>query len=391
MFDDLRLIAPTAKFGINLLKGELGKAENKGKNVIVSPVSASLALGMTASGARGKTLAGMNQALGLDYDADSDGSNGTNDFAYSSLLSDLLAEDIGVTLQIANAIWARQGIEFNDSYLQKVGESFRADVKFADFSQEKKVLAAINGWVRDKTKAQPKDDAGKITQLLSEVNPLAVLYLLNALYFKGAWTTQFDKSQTKDATFHAAEGDKQHPLMYRFGQMRYSSNKDYEMVALPFGKTAGRVYLYVMLPKGKKTVDDIVGALDGEAFFSDAAGDLSESQGHLWLPRFKLEYSAKLNENLKALGMEEAFSDAADFSGMRKENNLKISNVVHKVVCSFDEEGGEVAAATAVEVSVRGAVEPALPWQMRVDRPFVAILADDDTGAFIAAGAVRNP
>lgn len=380
-----RLLAPTAKFGLGLLAKELGKSENKGKNVIVSPISASIALGMTASGARGDTLKEMNVALGLPDFGDADNASNTN--SYANVLAALKGKDLGVTLRIANAVWAREGMEFRDAFLAGISKHFKGDVKYADFAEADELLAEINGWVSDKTKEKPSDVEGKITKLLSEINPDAVLYILNALYFKGTWKTKFDKSLTKDATFHAADGDKQHPLMYRSGDMRHAKRAGYEVVALPFGEKEGRVHLYVLLPEQGKTVVDVVQKLDGDKFFVDCRDNLRESDGELWLPRFKLDYTAKLNESLQALGMKKAFG-GADFSGMHETAKLCISNVIQKVVCSFDEEGGELAAATAVEISYECV---RMPWQMRVDRPFIAVLADEDTGAVLGAGAVVNP
>ncbi|MBY0359759.1 MAG: serpin family protein [Candidatus Obscuribacterales bacterium] len=380
-----RLLAPTAKFGLGLLAQELGKSENKGKNVIISPLSASIALGMTASGARGDTLKEMNKALGLPDFGDVD--NASNSNSYANLLAALKGKDLGVIFKIASAVWAREGVEFRDTFLGGISKSFKGDVKYADFGEADELLAEINGWVSEKTKEKPSDAQGKITKLLEKINPDAVLYLLNALYFKGSWKTKFDKSKTQDATFHAVDGDKQHPLMYRGGNMRYAKRDGYQIVALPFGEKEGRVHLYVLLPAEGKTVTDVAQKLDGDKFFTDCRDNLLESDGQLWLPRFKLDYTAKLNDSLQALGMKKAFG-GADFSGMHDTEKLCISSVIQKVVCSFDEEGGELAAATAVAVT-RECVR--MPWKMRVDRPFIAVLADEDTGAVIGAGAVVNP
>ncbi|MBY0359757.1 MAG: serpin family protein [Candidatus Obscuribacterales bacterium] len=372
-----RLLASTAKFGFNLLRSELSKQGNKDQNVIVSPLSASLALGMTASGARGLTLKGMNLALGLpDGGADN---NGANNNSYANLLAALKEQDLGVSLKLANALWVRQGVNFEESFLVGAVDRFQAEVRHANFGVSDLSLKAINKWVKDNTE-------GKIEKILENIGPDAVMYLLNALYFKGTWQTKFDKSLTKDEIFYAAAGEKKHPFMYRSGKMRYANRGDYEIVALPFGETKERVHLYVLLPVADKSVSDVVEKLDGDRFFNQ--GILLPCKGELWLPRFKLEYNANLNESLQGLGMKEAFSGSADFRGMKENAKLCISNVIQKVVCSFDEEGGELAAATAVEFSLTSAM---MPWQMRVDRPFIAVLADEDTGAVIGAGAVVNP
>lgn len=361
--------APTAVFGLNLLRGE---AKGKKGNVILSPLSVSTALGMTANGARGTTLASMRNALGLP---DGGADNAQNSASYKALLAALKGKDLGVKLSIANAIYAAERIEFDPAFLTRAMSDFGADVKTADFS-DPETLEAINRWVKTNTNE-------KITKILNEIRPDEVMFLLNALYFKGEWNTKFDKKLTKDATFHAADGDKQHPTMFRNGDMRYAKTGDYQVVALPFG-SAKRVHLYVVLPAAGKTPEQVLAGLDASKLFAVKY----ESEGSLWLPRFKLEYEAELNETLKSLGMEGAFVGGADFSGMRKENDLFISKVIHKCVCSFDEDGGELAAATSVGMALECL---RMPWEMKVDRPFVAVLADEQTEAVIGAGVVANP
>lgn len=374
----IRHIAPTAAFGFNLLRAEA--QSNSGQNVLLSPLSISAALGLTANGARGTTLQIMNKVLGLpDYKDD----NAFNSRAYANLLADIKDKNLGVKLSVANAIWAQEGIEFCDEFFTRGVRDFKANLMDADFS-DPRTLRAINTWV----KAYTQD---KIETILDEINPAAVMYLLNALYFKGTWKNQFDRSLTKDLTFHAAGGDKQHPTMFRNGEMRYGETGDYQIVALPFGEgDAKRVHLYVLLPAAGKTAEQVVGALDGDKFFREiCAQRLYERDGNLWLPRFSLEYKVELVETLTTLGMGEAFSDGANFAGMHETLKLHISRVIHKCIAAFDEEGGELAAATAVEMEYESVA--AAPWEMRVDRPFVAILADEETGVVIGAGIVINP
>lgn len=373
----LRLIAPTAQFGFDILRAQ-AKAD-KGKNILVSPLSISTALGMAAAGTRGSTQKGMNKALGLpDYGDD----NKTNNLSYANLLAALKGKELGVKLSVANAIWAHEGFGFREEFLAKAMRDFKADVKNSDF-HDPETLEAINRWVKTNTN-------DKIEKILEEINPDEVMFLLNALYFKGTWKTQFDKSLTEDLTFHAVGGDKKHPTMFRNGDMRYATTADYQIVALPFGEgDRKRVHLYVLLPAAGKTVEQVVAGLDGHKFFVETCRqELSESEGNLWLPRFKLDYDVELNDALKSLGMEEAFA-GGDFSGMHETAALYISKVKHKCIASFDEEGGELAAVTSVGVGFE-CVAPQ-PWEMRVDRPFVAVLADEDTGALIGAGVVVNP
>jgi serpin B len=368
--------APTAKFGFALLKKEA--AAHPSENVLVSPLSVSVALAMTANGARNSTLAGMLSALGLPDNGDQ---NAANNQAYANLLAELKGSKLGVKLAVANAIWAQEGFEFDPDFLTTNWKYFKAAVNVSDFA-EPETLEAINKWANDNTN-------GKIPTILKVLDPQVVMYLLNAVYFKGEWTSKFDKSKTSDQPFAAAGGSKQHPLMYRHAEMRHMQSEDesYQMVALPFGE-AKRISLYVMLPAEGKSVNDLLAQMDGDKFLA-ACKQLYEADGHLWLPRFELNYDAQLNDSLKALGMGEAFDNGADFSGLRSQPpKLFISEVKHKTFARFDEEGGEAAAVTSVGMGFECVVQT---WRMRVDRPFLAVLADESTGAILFAGVVVTP
>jgi serpin B len=369
--------APTAQFGFNVLKKEV--AAHPGENVLVSPISLSVALAMTANGARGQTLAGMLSSLGLSDGGDK---NAANNQAYANLLAELKGSKLGVKLAIANALWAKEGFEFEPDFLTTNWKYFKSAVNVSDFAAPE-TLEEINKWCSDNTN-------GKIDKILDEIDPLAVMFLLNAVYFKGEWTNKFDKDQTSDQPFAAAGGSKSHPLMYRNADMRYTVDREagFQMVALPFGQ-AKRISLYVILPEEGKTVNDVLSKLDGAKFLS-ACGRLRESEGHLWLPRFELDYDASLNETLKSLGMSDAFdSGAADFTGMSNaDKSLHIGEVKHKTFAKFDEEGGEAAAVTAVTMVLECL---SMSWTMRVDKPFVAVLADETTGAVLFNGVVVNP
>lgn len=368
--------APTAKFGFELLKKEA--AAHPGENVLVSPLSVSVALGMTANGARNKTLSGMLSALGLKDAADG---NASNNQAYANLLAELKGSKLGVKLAIANAIWAQEGFEFNPDFLTTNWKYFKAAVNVSDFG-DPETLEVINKWANDNTN-------GKIPSILGEIDPQVVMYLLNAVYFKGEWSEKFDKTKTSDQPFAAASGSKQHPLMFRRGDMRYTESAEdgYQMVALPFGE-AKRISLYAILPLETSSVGELLAKLDGDKFLT-ACKQLDESDGVLWLPRFELKYDAELNDSLKALGMADAFDKGADFSGLRSDPpKLYITEVKHKTFARFDEEGGEAAAVTSVGMGFECVQRT---WQMRVDRPFLAVLADETTGAILFAGVVANP
>jgi len=372
-------ITPTSSFGFKLLAQEVAK--KPGENVLISPVSISVALGMTANGARGSTLAALVNGLSLGSPTDS---FATHNDGYGGLLNELKGSKLGVTLNIANAIWAREGVQFSPDFLAACWNRFKATVNVEDFL-DPQTLENINNWCGDKTNK-------KITKILEEVDPNNVMYLLNAVYFKGQWTDQFDKNATTDGAFQTPGGSKQHPLMFKNADMLHAKTDTYEAVALPFGKEK-RIHLYVFLPNQDKTPADLVKAFD-ETSFTAATQRFHESEGVLKLPRFKVEYGNQLNDSLKTLGMEQAFNRTADFSGMAHPDHLDaldglhITDVQHKTFASFDEEGGEAAAVTSVGMGLECI---RMPWQLTVDRPFVAVLADKDTGANLFAGVINNP
>ncbi|MDZ4837389.1 MAG: serpin family protein [Candidatus Melainabacteria bacterium] len=366
-------ITPTASFGFALLSQELAQKPNE--NVLISPVSVSVALAMTANGARGDTLAALVNGLRLTGPTDSFAAHNQS---YGSLLNELKGTKLGVTLQLAQALWAAEGTDFDADFLSACWKEYKAAVNVEDFAAPD-TLEHINQWCSDKTN-------GKITSILEEINPNNVMYLLNAVYFKGEWTEKFDKNDTEDGAFQTPDGSKQHPLMKRSGEILHSRSADYEAVALPFG-TAKRIHLYVFLPAEGKTPADLAATFD-EASWTAATQRFHESDGTLHLPRFKVEYSNQLNDSLKALGMEPAFKKTADFSGMGDLPGLHITDVQHKTFASFDEEGGEAAAVTSVGMGFESCM---MPWELTVNRPFLAVLADPTTGAILFAGSIVNP
>lgn len=364
-------VIPTAAFALSLLKKEV--AAKPGENVLISPLSVSIALGMTANGARGTTLCGINSALGIDAD------QGSNNRGYAALLAKLKRAGIGVTLDIANAIFARLGVGFNTDFLVANKEFFNARVDALDFD-DPATLDTINGFVSESTNK-------KIDKILED--PIAadtVMFLVNCVYFKGEWTVKFDKDETKNLPF---DGVGDIPLMYRNADMIYGQDADwdtYQVVSLPFGDSA-EVRMLVVLPNHGMTVDDVLAKLDEKALTRHAAATY-ESEGQLWLPRIEIKYDNSLNDSLKALGMEEAFG-GADFSGMMPPPaSLYISDVKHKTFFKVDEEGAEGAAVTSVGIGLECV---SMPFEMKVDKPFVTFVVDSSTNAVLFAGVITNP
>lgn len=369
--------APTAGFGLNLLAREI--AAKPGQNVVVSPLSVSVALAMTANGARGLTQSEIYTCLGLSgTDADA------NNKSYEALLAELKREKLGIKLEVANAIFARAGVAFHQEFLAGNKKSFDARVTELDFDSPAAV-GEINDWVGEKT-------AKKITKLMESIDPSSIMFLVNAVYFKGEWSVKFDKSKTRDETFNLAGGaSKTHPLMYRKGDMVYGREEGYEYISLPFGESED-VRLMAFLPNSGKSPADLASQFAGDTqSLGYALAGRWESEGELWLPKFDLEYEASLVESLEALGIKAAFSSGtADFSALRPTPPACfINQVKHKVVLKVDEDGAEGAAATSVGVGIESVPPP--PFKLKFDRPFLALIADSKTQTVLFAACVEDP
>lgn len=363
-------VNPTRQFGISLFKKEAAAA--KGKNVLISPASVAIALAMTMNGARDTTLSAMKSTLGF---GDSDSLEAINS-NIGAIIAALTDPDSGVELNVANAIWAEQSMPFNADFLKGVVEAYRATVTNADFAAES-TKDDINKWASDNTK-------GKIPTIIDSIDPNMVMYLLNAIYFKGQWSTQFDKERTWDNSFTGEDGKVSTvPFMWREDEMRYTRGENYCSAVLPFGK-AKQVALYVILPNADVEVNAFIESLDQDILTGVKGG--YETELTLMMPRFKLESDVDLKESLAALGMQEAFDSGANFTGMANAD-LKISTVKHKTFAKFDEEGGEAAAVTAVGMTTECVrMTPSLV----LNRPFVIALVDEKSDSLLFAGKVAE-
>lgn len=370
---DPRLSAGNNAFGFNLLR-QLA-AKNKGANVLISPYSISTALGMIYNGSAGTTRQEMAQTLGVQgltlpaFDA-----------SESALRTSLLHPGPGVQLTIANALWARQGVSFNQDFLHTTHASFGAETHTLDFSAPNAV-PTINAWVKANTK-------GKIPTLIGRLDPSAVMVLLNAIYFKGQWQNPFDPKVTKPGDFHLNSSDsKTVPLMTQSGHFNYWHGTNFAALALPYGQ--GRLSMIVLLPDAGVPVSNLLNNLDS-AHWNEWLNQMSSREGTVKLPRFKMDFSATLNDPLQALGIKSAFTASADFSGMRPQHDVFISQVVHKALMEVNEEGTVATAVTGITVGATAApVDP--PFEFTANRPFITTIVDNQTGSVLFTGVVADP
>ena len=339
-------------------------------NILISPLSISIALTMTYNGAVGETQRAMAEALEIE-------NLGIDTVNRSNAALRINLENTGpkVEIAIANSIWSRQGVEFNPSFLDRNREYFEAKIESLNFN-DPQAAQIINDWVETNTN-------GKIEQIIQQIDPATLMFLINAIYFKGSWQKEFDKSATRDGAFYLSDGsEKRAPMMYRRGAYPYFRGEGFEAARLPYGD--GKVSMYIFLPNRDSNLNDFTAQLNAENW-ANWMTQFRERRDNseMILPRFKMEYEVSLNEALASLGMGIAFGSDADFSGMGQ--HLFISEVRHKAIMEVNEEGTEAAAVTTV-VAVTS-----LPPTFRVDRPFFFAIHDEQTKTILFMGTVVEP
>lgn len=336
---------------------------------VVSPLSMQFLLGMILNGAQGTTADEICQVLGYE-----DGEvEAMNDFALS-ILKQLPLLDKSTMLNIANAVIVNQNHPILDSYKTKVRKNYEAEVSNRDF-QDAATLRDINQWASDNTN-------GLIPHVLDELDPGAVAYLMNALYFKGQWTVFFSKEQTSTEPFINGEGKRiDVPMMKREGKdIGYLENDCYRAVNLPYGN--GAFSMTILLPSEGHSLQDVITALADDSRNGSIQSMTSSGRTvNLWLPRFEITTHLTMNGILSNMGMPMAFSTMANFEAMSEET-LSLSAVLQDAVIKVDEEGTE-AAAVSTAVMVTSYVPPV---DFHADRPFLYLISESSTGAILFAG-----
>ena len=341
-------------------------------NVFVSPLSASFALGMTMNGANGQTYDEMRSALRFG-----DAPLASIDSGYRSLIALLTSLDPSTTMEIANAIFHRTDFPFNQSFLNDAGAYFDAQVNAQDFNDAAGTLSAVNAWASAKTH-------DRIPKVLDSVDPSMVMYLLNAIYFKGSWRDRFDASQTRDAPFHSVAGDQPARLMHRESTIDYAETDAFQAVDLAYGDSA--FTMTVLLPKAGNSVEMVAASLTPDSWRS-LTTSFHRRDVDLYLPKLTLSWKRGLIPDMKALGMHAAFTDgAADFTRMSpRGRELIIGLLQQNTFVTIDEEGTEAAAVTIVGVQVTSAPVATL---VRVDRPFVFVIRERLSGTVLFMGKI---
>ena len=358
-------------FGFQMLK-ELN-AHTGDSNLCLSPLSISAALGMTWNGAAGNTALEMQNTLGFSQLTPQE----INE-AYQVLLQYLLSSDPKSVLEIANSIWHRQDFYVVPDFIQRNQQYFGADVMPADFN-DPATVTQINNWVSNHTH-------GKIQEIIQFIDPMTVMYLINATYFKGEWTYRFDEKNTFTGDFTLPNGGSvQVDMMKQKADMETLSSPLVNGVRMPYGN--GRYQMIALMPAQGKTLQNVIDQLD-DKMWEGWMSSFEKTEGlDLYFPKFKFEYEESLLEMLHTLGIQDALTPGiADFSGINPSMDLYISDVKHKTFIDVNEKGTEAAAVTAVEIGYTS-VGPMLNF----NQPFLFFIAEKHSGFVIFSGKVVHP
>lgn len=361
-------VAQDNEFAFDLFKNTI---EDSGEtNVFVSPLSVSIALGMAWNGAAGDTKTEMETALKMSGLSVAD----INDY-YKVMQSTLPAIDPTTKLNIANSIWYRSGFEVKPAFLKLNTDYFNAEVRELDFAQAW-AKDTINNWCSRKTNHL-------IPEMLDEVAPDAVMYLINAVYFKGVWQKQFDKKNTLEANF-TTEANEQVKvnMMFQKDTFLYTQDENAQYLDMPYGNKA--FSMTVILPKEGKTTGDVLNFLTVNQW-SNVLQSLVSQEVEVYFPRFKTKNKFVLNEALKRMGMKLAFTGAADFSNIANAG-LFISRVLHDTYVEVTEEGTEAAAVTVIEFKNSMPMIPVF----RVNKPFLYVIREKSTGVILFIGKMGS-
>jgi serine protease inhibitor len=347
-------------------------------NLFFSPYSISTALGMTYAGARTTTQTQMAQALHFTMEPE------RLHPAFAQLSADL--EDAGrlgqIQVKIANALWPRRDSKFLKPFLSLVKKYYRVKITPLDFVDEPAARRAINDWVEARTENRIKD-------LITEgaLDSATRLVLVNAIYFKGAWADEFDPRLTADAPFQIApDVQVQVPMMNRKQHYRYAENELFQALELPYA--GRRLSMLALLPVEVDGLSKLEESLKLETL-ETWLEDLNESEVNVTLPKFELSFPFQMNEFLISMGMTDAFTERADFSGMDGGRDLYIGAALHKAFVAVNEQGTEAAAATAVIMRTKAMAISSILF--RADHPFLFLIRDNASGSILFMGRLVKP
>lgn len=371
------LVSGSSRFAVDLY----GKLRTQEGNLFYSPASISTAMSMAYAGARGET--GEQMAEGMHFTLSQEELHP----AVSALMKDLAsrdgeAEGERFRLHMVNALWGQEGYAFQQPFLNRMNRYYDAGLREVNYAADVETARrTINAWVAEQTE-------DRIEGLIPEgvLNDLTQLVLTNAVYFNAAWAQPFDEEMTADGAFTLRDGTEVSvPMMQQAADFRYAEMNGFQAVELPY--RGGDFSMLVLLPEHGEFGEFEEGfSLDT---IDDTLSELRVKNLALRMPVFETSSAFDLSKPLGSLGIVDAFTMDADFSGMDGTTELFISAVLHKAFVSVDEAGTEAAAATAVVMQLKAVMQP--PVEVSVDRPFVFLIRDNQSGTILFMGRILDP
>lgn len=367
-----RVIETNNNFGLELLNSVFENDE--APNIMISPASVSIALGMAYNGAGSTTMDAFEEVLNYEDLTREEVNEITKE-----LISVLVTNVKGNLLEIANSMWYDQGFPVKQEFIDLNTIYYDAEVRALDFSKASAVKT-INDWVSDKTH-------GKIDEIIDAIDPAMVMILINAIYFNCVWEVEFDPDDTHRAPFYTESGQEygKVDMMNLESTFNVAFTDDFSAVELPYKNKKFSMFLF--LPDEGTTVNEMVQELDGERWNSWMEEFSEVEEFTVYMPKFKFEYDRSLAEDLKGMGLEVAFTPQADFSGI-SDVPVLISDVIHKTYIDVNEEGTEAAAVTAIVFETTSAGPGSM---IRLDRPFLFAITENSSKSILFTGKVEEP
>ncbi|WP_044199665.1 serpin family protein [Dyadobacter tibetensis] len=343
-------------------------------NLFVSPLSLHMAMGMLLNGADGQTATEIKNSLKMEEVTLKDLNQ-----TYYTLLRDLPNADGSVKLGLANSMWHKQAFQVKADYSSTLKQVFKADVTGLPFDAT--AVGKINQWASDKTNK-------KIEKVLDTIEPDQVMFLLNALYFKGSWQSRFETKNTADTPFNKEDGTSS-PLkmMFQEGTYKATSNDSYKALQLPYGK--GQFNMTIILPNGGRKIGEVMNEMTFAKWEALQNSGLKATKVKVGLPKFTLKRSVNLNSTLKQMGIQKVFQELADLSKINDTDPLKVSFVKQDAYLGLDEEGTEAAAVTTIGV-VLTSVDPNT-MQFICNQPFGLVISEKTSNTILFMGRIMNP
>lgn len=370
--DQVSLVNSDNTFALDIYKKVLNSSSDA-DNILISPLSISSALSMTLNGAAGATRDSMLTALKL-----SGLTPETINASYKDLTSTLRNLDERVILNIANSVWSDKDFTVKTTFSDILKQYYDAAAMTVDMT-DPQTVTMVNNWIAEKTN-------NLIKNMLGTLDPSTVMLLVNAIYFKGKWESQFDKANTHDGSFIKNDGAMvQVPMMRQTSGYKLFKGDGFTLAELPYGQ--GNFAMDVILPDDYTGIGNTLSKINNESF-NTWLGQMTETQTDIVFPRFKYSYKQELRKILSDMGMSLAFSDFADFSNI-SDIGLKISFVLHQAFIETNEEGSEAAAATIVGIVTTAM--PSEPFHLNIDHPFLYIIRETTTNTILFMGKVVNP